>query len=118
MPSRHSLAARELKPILTRLQRANRAVAESCPGETGARQPVHTFYGGAHLFRATPRRDLVRSRMAALDKYAPDAATLDAALGLATRPLRRRFVRASWKAAPRTNRGSSYRFRGRVWQPA
>ncbi len=82
MPSLHSLAARELKPILTRLQRANRAVAKSCPGEKGARQPVHTFYGGAHLFRADTAPRLGALALAALDEYAPDATTLNAALTL------------------------------------
>jgi hypothetical protein len=35
------------------LAEANRAFAVRYPGESGARQPVHSFYGGAHLF---PRR--------------------------------------------------------------
>ena len=34
------------------LAEANRAFAAQYPGESGARQPVHTVYGGAHLFRA------------------------------------------------------------------
>jgi hypothetical protein len=35
------------------LSRANRSVSEQFPGDSPTRQPVHTVYGGAHLF--TPR---------------------------------------------------------------
>ena len=81
-PLRPSLVSRDLTPILTRLRRANRAVASACPGETGERQPVHTFYGGAHLFRVDTPPRVGALALASLDEYAPDAATLDAALGL------------------------------------
>ena len=79
---RHSLVARDLTPILTRLRRANKVVVAACPGETGDRQPVHTFYGGAHLFRADSSSRLGTLALAALDAYAPDAVTLNAALAL------------------------------------
>ena len=49
-------AASDFKPSKSRRMRsckkANAAVARSYPGETGDRQPVHTVYGGAHLFTA------------------------------------------------------------------
>lgn len=52
------------------------------PGESGRRQPVHTVYGGAHLFRADSAAKLGKLALGALEEYAPDAATLGAALGL------------------------------------
>jgi hypothetical protein len=45
------------------------------PGESGARQPVHTVYGGAHLFTADTARKLGELALRALETYAPDAAT-------------------------------------------
>lgn len=46
------------------------------------RQPVHTVYGGAQLFRADSARSLGRKALEALRQYAPNAATLAQALGL------------------------------------
>ena len=60
----------------------NAAVARNFPGETGDRQPVHTVYGGAHLFRADSAPKLGQLALAALDEYAPDAQTLARALAL------------------------------------
>jgi citrate lyase beta subunit len=57
-------------------------VARSYPGESGNRQPVHTFYGGAHLFKADTAPRLGALALAALDEYAPDAATLKRVLDL------------------------------------
>ena len=37
---------------LDALAAANGAFMRTYPGERAARQPVHTFYGGAHLFKA------------------------------------------------------------------
>ena len=66
-----SLSPDDLAPIVARLRPVNAELARRYPGESGARQPVHTVYGGAHLFAA--RR--------ALEEYAPDAAALAAAVG-------------------------------------
>ena len=51
-----SLAARDLKPILGPLRRLNAGMVRAYPGEPEGRQPVHTVYGGAHLFRAASPR--------------------------------------------------------------
>jgi len=77
-----SLSASDLKPILRELTRANADVARAWPGETGDRQPVHTVYGGAHLFRADTAQKLGAAALAALDQYAPDPARFADALGL------------------------------------
>ena len=50
------------------------------PGEPEDRQPVHTVYGGAHLFRSDSAQKLGALGLAALNEYAPDAAALEAAL--------------------------------------
>ncbi len=41
-----------LKKIYAQLNQANSSFLEKYPGESGGRQPVHTVYGGAHLFKA------------------------------------------------------------------
>jgi hypothetical protein len=74
--SKTSLDSRTLAPILKGLARANQAVARAFSGESGARQPVHTVYGGAHLFKADSAKRLGAIALAALHEYAPDAATL------------------------------------------
>jgi citrate lyase beta subunit len=75
-----SLTARELTPILSSLRRTNLAVAKAFPGETGDRQPVHTVYGGAHLFKSDSAGKLGAVALATLDLYAPDGETLASAL--------------------------------------
>ena len=77
-----SLKAGDLAPVLALLKKANASVATAFPGETGDRQPVHTVYGGAHLFRSDTTRKLGVAARGVLDEYAPDAATFARALGL------------------------------------
>jgi citrate lyase beta subunit len=77
-----SLSSRALAPVVAALRRANAAAARAWPGESEGRQPVHTVYGGAHLFRADTARRLGALALSALEEYAPDAATLAEALQL------------------------------------
>jgi citrate lyase beta subunit len=75
-----SLTSRDLQPVLKDLQKTNAAVARAYPGEPEDRQPVHTVYGGAHLFRSDSAQKLGALALAALDEYAPDGRTLAEAL--------------------------------------
>ena len=50
--------------------------ARAHPGDPAARQPVHTVYGGADLFRADTARRLGDLALRTLATYAPDAAAL------------------------------------------
>ncbi len=68
-----SLTADSVRDVLARLRDANLAFAERYPGETGRRQPVHTVYGGAHLFKADTAARLRSLALRALEEYAPDA---------------------------------------------
>jgi citrate lyase beta subunit len=45
-------------------------------------QPIHTVYGGAHLFKAETPRKLGDLAQKALEQYAPDAQTFAQAIGL------------------------------------
>jgi citrate lyase beta subunit len=68
------------------LREANLAFAHAHPGEGPGRQPVHTVYGGAQLFAADSVPKLGALARRALERYAPDPATLGRALGLAGHP--------------------------------
>src|SRR5580658_8047130 len=65
-----------------KLASANREFSRRYPGEFPRRQPVHTFYGGAHLFRADTCRKLGVLAERALAEYAPDPAALALAVGI------------------------------------
>jgi citrate lyase beta subunit len=67
---------------LERLSQANHRFAEERPGDRPDRQPVHTVYGGAHLFSADSAPRLGAAALRSLQEFAPDAATLASALGL------------------------------------
>lgn len=67
------------------LRRANVAFSHAYPGDSSRRQPVHTVYGGAHLFRAGTARKMGDLALAALRDYAPDSAALAHGLGLPQR---------------------------------
>ena len=82
MKRRTSLTARDLATLRSRLKTANTALARACPGEKGDRQPVHTVYGGAHIFTADVAQKLGTEALAALDSYARDAATFAKVIGL------------------------------------
>ncbi|MGH8944121.1 MAG: DUF6986 family protein, partial [Acidimicrobiia bacterium] len=52
------------------------------PGESPERQPVHTVYGGAHLFSANTAERLGELSLAALDRWAPAPEDLASILDL------------------------------------
>jgi len=64
------------------LHEGNAAMGQKYPGENGRRQPVHTVYGGAHLFQSDTAERLGKLALRALEEYAPDPAALAAAIGL------------------------------------
>jgi citrate lyase beta subunit len=72
------------------LDKANVVAAERFPGELARRQPVHTVYGGAHLFTGDAAQKLGRVALGALHEYAPDASSLADAIGI-DRPLAARI---------------------------
>jgi len=71
-----------LAAILNALDEGNTRVAELFPGDSPARQPVHTVYGGAHLFKADAASKLGAVALRSMQEHAPDATTFAGALGL------------------------------------
>ena len=67
------------------LGRANLRFARTHPGDSLMRQPVHTVYGGAHLFRYDVCHRVGQLAQRALAEYAPDAATFALACGIPNR---------------------------------
>lgn len=55
---------------------------ERFSGESGRRQPVHTVYGGAHLFKSDTTVKLGQLAVRAFETFAPDAQTFASALDL------------------------------------
>lgn len=64
------------------LTQANLEFSCRYPGDSGKRQPVHTVYGGAHLFKADLCTKMGAIAARTLSEYAPDAATLALAIGI------------------------------------
>ncbi|MBL8876513.1 MAG: phosphoenolpyruvate kinase [Phycisphaerae bacterium] len=71
-----------LAPTLAALSKSNAAYSSVYPGEPIDRQPVHTIYGGGHLFKKDTARRLGDVALASLRDYAPDFATFARAIGL------------------------------------
>jgi citrate lyase beta subunit len=67
-----SLSENLLQPVISALRDTNLEWARRYPGETGRRQPVHTVYGGAHLFKSDTAARLGKVAERALLEYAPD----------------------------------------------
>jgi citrate lyase beta subunit len=77
-----SIPDNALASFLDGLDKGNARAARQFPGDSSARQPVHTVYGGAHLFSADSAQKLGTLALRALQEHAPDAPSLAAALGL------------------------------------
>src|SRR5688572_10909678 len=82
MPVRTSLPDKKLSKALDRVNKAQLRVLSLYPGDSGARQPVHTVYGGAHLFSSDTARKLGELSLRSLETYAPDPTTFAEAIGL------------------------------------
>ena len=63
------------------------------------RQPIHTVYGGAHLFKAQTPARLGEAALRALGDYAPDADALASAVGIAAASAERVYTRVREKLA-------------------
>ncbi|MCB1036081.1 MAG: phosphoenolpyruvate kinase, partial [Acidobacteria bacterium] len=68
--------------ILEGVLEAHDRWAARYPGTSAARQPVHTVYGGAHLFRSDSAAKLGKLALEALESYGPNADSFSNAIGL------------------------------------
>ena len=77
-----SLEDGTLRQLTARLKATQEAVLRHYPGEAGQRQPVHTVYGGAHLFKSDTARTLGELALKALGQYGPSATVFADAIGV------------------------------------
>ena len=77
-----SLSDASLTDLTEPLRKANEEFSRHYPGETGRRQPVHTVYGGAHLFKFDSAKRLGSLAQRSLDQFATDFLTFARAIGL------------------------------------
>ena len=66
------------------LSAANRAFSAIYPGDRPARQPVHTVYGGAQLYKAETTQRLGELALGSFEAYAPHALVLATGVGFLT----------------------------------
>ena len=78
----HERSDEQRRPHLDALGEANRAFMRATRAIAPARQPVHTVYGGAHLFKAETTRRLGELALRSMARYARDAARVRARRGL------------------------------------
>ena len=71
-----------MQEITRGLRSSLTAFGSRYPGESARRQPVHTVYGGAHLFKSDTAPRLGTLAMRSFETYAPDAQTFAQALEL------------------------------------
>ena len=64
-----------MQEITGKLKAMMAPFAKNYPGESGRRQPVHTVYGGAHLFKSDSAVRLGSLAVRSFETYAPDAKT-------------------------------------------
>ena len=72
----------EIQKLSQPLQTALKPFMARFPGSAGERQPVHTVYGGAQLFKSDTTRKLGEKAMSVLDQHGVDPVTFARAAGL------------------------------------
>jgi citrate lyase beta subunit len=77
-----TLTQDDLKSYNSELHDANQAFKSHYPGDSSERQPVHTVYGGANLFKAGFASKLGDTALKTLDTYAPNYHVFARVLGL------------------------------------
>ncbi len=76
-----TLTANELNSIDADLSKALARFNKQFPGESPARQPIQTLYGGAQIFKADTASKLGAVALRIMEENAPDATTFAKALG-------------------------------------
>jgi len=77
-----TIPAGEQKLLLDELKKANLRFQQTYPGDKPDRQPVHTVYGGANLFKSDTTVKMGEIALRNLTTYAPDFVTLARVLQL------------------------------------
>ena len=81
-----SLNQKRSDKIISLLTESNTAFYKQYPGDSPHRQPVHTVYGGAQIFKADTARKLGATALQLLKDYAPNPSAFGKALGMKGTP--------------------------------
>ena len=77
-----TLTDADTQPILSALEASNKVHSDFYPGDSSDRQPVHTVYGGANLFKAGSAQKLGSLAIRNLEAHAPNFVSLAKIVGL------------------------------------
>lgn len=77
-----TLTPAELSTMTAPLEKALIPFTRRFPGSAGERQPVHTVYGGAHLFKSDTTRKLGEKALQVVQEHGVDAFVFSRAIGL------------------------------------
>ena len=81
MKPQATLDPKTMKAPFAALTRQNNLHVRRYPGDAFGRQPVHTVYGGAHLFKSDTAKKLGELALGALSRYGADPITFARAIG-------------------------------------
>lgn len=77
-----TLSAATQKKVTSFLRAPIAEIDRGYPGDLGRRQPIHTVYGGANLFKSGTAKRLGQLAIQSFESFAPDADTFANALSL------------------------------------
>ena len=77
-----TITPNEITELTAPLAKALVPFTKRFPGSAGERQPVHTVYGGAHLFKSDTARKLGEKAVQIFEEHGVDAFTFSRAIGL------------------------------------
>ncbi|HEV7229866.1 MAG TPA: phosphoenolpyruvate kinase, partial [Bacteroidia bacterium] len=80
---KQSISDKGKEQVLTALKTANTAFQKTYPGDSPDRQPVHTVYGGANLFKSDTVVKMGSVALSNFKIYAPDFTVMARALQMA-----------------------------------
>ena len=116
-----SLGAAATRRLLAPVRRGGSGARARYPGDSLGRQPVHTVYGGAHLFTRRHRAEAGRARAARARRVRArrgERSPRRSARARADAAASRRRLRARRAtSSARAGRGLPHRLRGRLRQP-
>ena len=79
-----SIPASKKEDLFNSLKKANTAFQQIYPGDRSERQPVHTLYGGANLFKHDSAKALGSRALEIFETYAPDHKVFGEVFGMDT----------------------------------
>lgn len=80
-----SIPATQKEQLFNKLKEANSNFQQIYPGDRTERQPVHTLYGGANLFKYDAAAALGRRALEIFETYAPNATVFGKVFGMDTK---------------------------------